>query len=199
MAIPGAIGHFYHIQTALTHISRTKSYLSNDFHADIAHWQTLVHSMATRPTYLAEIVQHIPTDLGFTDASGQGAGGVLLNPNRDGKHYVWRLRWPADIIATLVSFANPNGSITNSDLELSALVYQEATFPLICSKFRWRSPAIGSDNTPTVSWSFKEASTINPVVAALLRIRAIANFASSRLPSVFYHPGDLNTMADNAS
>ena len=69
LAIPGAIGHFYHIQKALTHASSTKAYISNDFHADIAHWQTLINAMASRPTYLAEIVQRVPTDLGFTDAS----------------------------------------------------------------------------------------------------------------------------------
>ena len=91
--------------------------------------------MALRPTYIAEIVQRVPTDLGFTDASGQGAGGVWLNPNRDGRHYVWRLKWPADIIAALVSFNNPNGSVTNSDLELAALILQEATFPLLCEKY----------------------------------------------------------------
>jgi hypothetical protein len=77
LAIPGAIGHFYHIQKALTHASTTSAYLSNDFHEDIAHWRTLVNAMALRPTYIAEIVQRIPTDLGFTDASGQGAGGGL--------------------------------------------------------------------------------------------------------------------------
>ena len=75
LVIPGAIGHFYHIQKALTHASPKMAYLSNDFHADIAHWRTL-HSMATRSTYMVEIVQRIPTDFGFTDASGQSAGGV---------------------------------------------------------------------------------------------------------------------------
>ena len=159
LAIPSAIGYFYNIQKALTHASSTTSYLSNAFHEDIAHWRTLINAMALRPTYTTEIVQRVPTDFGFTDASGQGAGGVWLNPNRDGRHYIWRLKWPADIIAALVSFTNPNSSITNSDLELAALVLQEATFPLLCDDSQWRAPATGSDNTPTVSWSFKEPST----------------------------------------
>ena len=199
LAIPGAIGHFYHIQMALTKANRRTAYLSKGFHQDIAHWRLLCSRMKHRPTYLAEIVQRLPTDLGYTDASGTGGGGVWLDPNADGIHHVWRLQWPADIKADLVSFANPSGRITNSDLELAALVLHEATFPTICNSTAWRAPLTGSDNTPTVAWTFKEVATINPVVANLLRIRSIVNSNSSITPVVFYHPGHLNTMADDAS
>ena len=199
LAIPGAIGHFYHIQMALTKANRRTAYLSKDFHNDIAHWRLLCSRMKHRPTYLAEIVQRLPTDIGYTDASGLGGGGVWLNPNADGVHHVWRLPWPADIKADLVSLDNPSGHITNSDLELAALVLHEATFTTICNSSAWRAPLTGSDNTPTVAWTFKEAATINPVVANLLRIRSIVNSNSSITPAVFYHPGVLNTMADDAS
>ena len=91
LAIPGAIGHFYHIQMALTKANRRTAYLSKGFHQDIAHWRLLCSRMKHRPTYLAEIVQRLPTDLGYTDASGTGGGGVWLDPNVDGIHHVWRL------------------------------------------------------------------------------------------------------------
>lgn len=109
------------------------------------------------------------------------------------------MQCPADIIAALVSFDNPYGTITNSDLELVALVLHVATFPLMCSVSLWRASSTGSNNTPTVAWSFKEASGINPVVEALLRVHTVANSASLLSPSVFYHLGDLDTMADDAS
>ena len=157
-----------------------------------------MEEMKTRPTYLAEIVHRVATDMGYTDASGQGAGGVWLTPNSDGISYVWRLQWPNDIVEDLVSFKNPSGRITNSDLELAALVLQEATFPSISDQPAWRSPTSGSDNTPTVSWTFKEASIVNPVVADLLRIRSTINRTACITPSVFYHPGILNTIADDA-
>ena len=76
LAIPVAIGHFYHIQMALTKANRRTAYLSKDFHRDVAHWRLLCSRMKQRPTYLAEIVQRLPTDLGYTDVSGSGAGGV---------------------------------------------------------------------------------------------------------------------------
>ena len=81
-----------------------------------------------RPTYLAEIAQRLATDVGYTDASGLGCKGVWIYPNEDFVHYVWRLHWPEDIKANLVSSDNPQGQITNSDLELATLVLQEATF-----------------------------------------------------------------------
>ena len=84
--------------------------------------------METRTTYIAEIVHRLATDLGFVDASGFGASGVLLDPNSDGEHCA---EWTPDVIADLVSWDNPKRRITNSDLELAALVVQEATFPLI--------------------------------------------------------------------
>ena len=140
--------------------------------------------MRKRPTYIAEIVQRLPTDLGYTDASGKGLGGVWLDINHPGPHYVWRLQWPKDITDDLVSLTNPGGRITNSDLELVALVLQEATFHLVSLAPAWRAPSTGSDNTPTVSWTFKEASTINPVVANLLRIRSITNRAAHITPSL---------------
>ena len=83
------------------------------------------------PTHLVEIVQRPPTDLGYIDALGSGGGGVWLNPDVDVIHHVWGLQWPAVIQADLVSFTNLSGRITNSDLELAALVLHEATFPTI--------------------------------------------------------------------
>ena len=151
--------------------------------------------MKHHTTNLAEIVQRLPTDPGYTDALGSGGGGVWLNPNVDGIHHVWRLQWHTNIQADFISFANPTGRITNSDLELAALVLHEATFPTVCkSSACWRAPLTGSDNTPTVAWTFEEAATINPVVANLLRIHSIVNTNSSITPAVFYHLGPLNTI-----
>ena len=57
----------------------------------------------------------------------------------------------------------------------------------------------GSDNTPTVSWSTREASTINLVVADLLRIHALHSRKLFLNNSIFYHLGKENSMADDAS
>ena len=123
---------------------------------------------ASWPTHLAEIVCRETTHLGFCDASGLGGGGVWLDPARTGQNLVWRLPWPPDIVTSLISLTNPQGTNTNSDLELAALILQEATLLKAVPKANMAAPRSGSDNTPTVSWSMHEASMINLVVADLL-------------------------------
>ena len=76
-------------------------------------------------------------------------------------------------MADLVSSNNPQGRIANSDLELAALVFQDAIFPFVRTNPTWWDPFTGSNNSPTVAWMFREASTINPVVADLLRLRSL--------------------------
>ena len=85
------------------------------------------------------------------------------------------------------------------NLELTALVLQEATLLKAVPKASMAALRSGSDNTLTVSWSMHEASMINPVVADLLRIRALHSRKFFSNPSVFYHPAQENCMADNAS
>ena len=125
LAIPGAVGHFYNLHRSLTaahHAHPATAYVTSGFHCDLRFWRRLCAEMHTRPTYLAEIVQRLPTGIGFMDASGLGAGGVWIDPNEDGRNYVWRLPCPEDIQTDHVSFDNPQGRITNSDPELAALV-----------------------------------------------------------------------------
>ena len=65
------------------------------------------------------------------------------------------------------------GTITNSDLELSSLVLHEATLIAAVPNASLAAPNSWSENNPTVSWSTKEAPTINLVVADLLCIRTL--------------------------
>ena len=104
--------------------------------------------MSTRPNYLAEIVQRLASALGFTDALGMGAGDVWIDPNDDSHNFVWWFEWSEDIWNDLVSWDNPKGRITNSNLELAVLVLQESVFPLVCTNWEWYTPVTDSDNTP---------------------------------------------------
>ena len=86
---------------------------------------------------------------------------------------MWRNPWPPDIIKVLISDKNPEGNLTNSNLELAVLVLHEATLLDTCPEATIAALQLGSDDMPTVSWSTREASTINPVFAELLCIRAL--------------------------
>ena len=128
-----------------------------------------------------------------------GTGGVWIDPNNDGVNRVWQVQLPADIVAELFIFDKPKGAITNSDIELEALVLQESISLWITKAPAWHTPTSGSDNTPTVSWSFKDAAKINTVVPDLLIIWSSHNRDHRLSPSVLYHPGTLNTIADDTS
>ena len=149
---------------------------------------------------MAELVQLLPTALGFYDALGTGeGGGVGIDPDGTGENFVWSVQWTEYIFSDLVTRDNTSGGITNSYLELAALVLQESCFLIICSRPDWHAPLTGSNNMPTVSLCFREASTVNTIVANLLCIRAETNSGDLLTLSVFYQPGPLNTMADDSS
>ena len=95
----------------------------------------------------------------------------------------------------LVLDNNPGGALTNSDLEIFALVLHEVTPLEICPEANMAAPRSISDNSPTVSRSMREASTTNPVAADLLCIHTLylIFFLYSLL---FYHHGQENCMAD---
>ena len=98
---------------------------------------------------------------------------MWLDPAGTGRNLVWWHPWTEDVTSKLVLSTNPHGAITNSDLELTTLVLQEATLHKAPPKDRMAALRSGSDNTPTVSWSTRKALMINLVVADLLRIRAL--------------------------
>ncbi|KAL7548224.1 hypothetical protein ACHAWF_016570 [Thalassiosira exigua] len=84
-------------------------------------------NISKRPTRMAKLISLAPSTEGHHDTSGTGKGEVwfpssLLVPRR-GCHacqpLLWRLRWPEYITKRLVTESNPNGTITNSDLELA--------------------------------------------------------------------------------
>ena len=173
LSVLGEVAHLYHIQRALAQAGTDKAWLSPDFYRDIADWRMLTEQTASQPTHLAKIIRRKPTHLGFFNASGLGGGGVWLDPPSLGKDLVWRHPWPEDIISNLVSSKKREGTITNSDMELVGLVLYEATLLAAEPDSSLAAPNSGSDNTPTVSWITKEAPTINPMVAGLLRIRTL--------------------------
>ena len=108
--------------------------------------------------------------MGFCYASSLEAGSVWLDPAKYGSNLVWLHPWPPDIIANLVLSKNLEGRITNSDLELAFLVLHKATLLEAAPTSRMAVPNSESDNTSTVLWITREASTIKPQEAEFLCI-----------------------------
>ena len=61
---------------------------------------------------------------------------------------MWRVEWPDAIRATLATTNNPNGTITNSDLELAGAVLPILVLEAMVT-LEDCNTMLASDNTPT--------------------------------------------------
>jgi hypothetical protein len=212
LAIPGSRGLFSHMQEALRHRAAGKMRLAlcKGVHDALQDFRLLHQDLTRRPTRLYELVPLPPTITGAHDASGRGMGGALLpgptaiprmwdGEASSGSHpVVWRATFPPDITASLVSWANPAGTITNSDLELAgSLAHHDAAVQ--CFDLRERTILSKTDNTPTLFWQRKGSTTTTGPPAYLLRAQALHQRHHRYVPRHDYLPGVENLMSDDAS
>ena len=110
-----------------------------------------------------------------------------------------RRPWPPYIINNLILAINPEGQLTNSNIEITALILHKATLPTAVTEERMAAPRSGSYNIPTVSWSTRKAFTINLVVDDFLYIHTLYSRQFFLNPPVFCHLGQENCMTYDAS
>jgi hypothetical protein len=161
----------------------------------------LIQELSRRPTHVSELVDGDPDYIGFCDASAFGAGGVWFSGSKSLRPSVWRVEFPSDITRQVVSDSNPNGALTNSDLELAGVLLHYAALEQLVPDLSHVQVAIGCDNTPAVAWTQRMATRASsPVAYRLLRGLAMRQRATHAAPPAIYHvAGDQNTLADVAS
>jgi hypothetical protein len=163
-----------------------------DFH-------TLIKIMCTRPTFCRELVPNTPDYVGYCDASKLGAGGVWMSGTKFVRPTVWRLEFPSNIRERVVSVNNPDGDITNSDLEMAGLVAEYLVLEHLTS-LKFAHTAAWCDNTPTVSWANKLSSSKSMVAARLVWALAMRLHVHQASPLVTWSIAGINNiMADTAS
>lgn len=205
--LPAAAGFFTPINRALKldENGRPPRYIGlgkqSEVREALLDLTVLLKLLSRRPTHVKELVPDMPKFAGYHDAAAEGAGGVWFSLEQVMNPLVWHLPFPDDIKNNVVSFDNPKGSITNSDLELAAEVFALAVIlnkaPII------KHQALGTlcDNTPTVSWVARMASkATSPISGRLLKGLAILLYSHHAGPLITVHvPGPKNIMADIAS
>lgn len=199
-AIPGLRGLFSLMQEALRHDTRARIPLSAELHDFLDDLRTLVASLEERPTRLREIVPTDPFLVGACDAAGVGMGGVAFLPRLNGppQPILWRAPFPADVQQSLVSFDNPAGTISNSDLELAGTI---AHHDVLVHALDVREKTIYTltDNTPAAAWQSKGSTTTTGPAAYLLRLQALHQRQYRYAVRVSHIPGPANSMADDCS
>ena len=131
-----------------------------------------LQTSVSAPTKCSHLVPAWPDYVGIKDASKQGVGGIIVGENKAVPPTVFRLEWPEDIKQDVISKANPNGSITNSDLEMAGLILLWLVMESVCDTLDGAHVALFSDNSPTVHWVERMASRHS--LAAMQLIRALA-------------------------
>lgn len=159
--------------------------------------RALIHASTEKPTRCRQLVSAWPDFIGVKDASGHGVGGVIVGECLPCPPTVFRLQWPADISADIMSDKNPDGTITNSDLEMAGLLLLFCVMESVCGPLRERHLGLFSDNSPTVSWVRRMASRRSLVAEQLIRGLALRMKICGASPLTPFHiRGVYNSMTD---
>ncbi len=174
--------------------------INNLVRRSLRDWLALATDVLDHPVPLAHLVPMPPTFLGATDASKAGMGGFWLPTTLHPpcSPLVWRAPFSSNIQRALVSVTNPQGSVTNSDLELAALI----TGASIAARRSGVNPTVlqcAINNTPALAWTTRgSTSSITPPAFLLRHLAQVARQQNFALHAV-YTPGLTNTLADFCS
>ena len=135
--------------------------------------RTFLRESVSSPTKCRNLVPGWPDYVGITDASGHGAGGCIIGENKSVPSTIFRFQWPPDISTAIISDDNPDGSITNSDLEMAGLLLLWLVMEDVCLTLTNAHVALFSDNSPTVHWVQRLAAKHSHVAMQLVRALAL--------------------------
>jgi hypothetical protein len=164
---------------------------------DLAH---MVADLATRPTHVKELVPGDDHYTGYCDACAAGAGGVWLSGDLNLRPIVWRVQFSTYITHQVISDSNPRGTLTNSDLEMAAVLLHYMVLQQEVD-LRYIRTGVWSDNTPTVAWTKRMADrSQGPTAGRLLRgLAAVQRSVHAGPLTLGSIAGIQNDMADVAS
>jgi hypothetical protein len=159
--------------------------------------RTFLRDSVDTPNACRSLVTAWPDNIGITDVSGSGLGGVILGENMGVTPTVFRLEWPKDISNNIISDSNPNGAITNSDLEMAGLLMLWLVMESICPALENAHVALFSDNSPTVHWVQRLAAKHSKIAIQLVRALALRLQLAKASPLTPLHiAGVDNSMTD---
>jgi len=192
----GSDGYFSLLQEALMRPVGGRIRLTSALKEQLHLFRDLLLGHESRPTELEELVPGVDINIGACDAAKPGRGGVWFL--HDGRAVVWREPYPQKVQDQVVSLASPNGSLTNSDLELEGTILQHFVLGKI-TPVAGETSYTGCDNTPAVMWRQKGSSTTQRTRARLLRLASGLRRHQRAHHRIGHLAGTDNQMADDAS
>lgn len=201
MAFQGARHLFSILQHVLVDQRGHRLKLSPLVKQALKDWEQLAHQIHHHPVPITNLVPRPPHYLTAVDASKQGMGGFWLPTNitLDSQPCVWRASFLPHVTNRLVSTANPLGYVTNSDLELTALITGASTLARSTPNLPHYHIHIATDNSPTQAWVSKGSTSSITMPAFLLCHLAQQCRAHRFVLTPHFTPGTTNTIADFCS
>jgi hypothetical protein len=200
-ALYGGEHLFSILQQAFQSAKHNRITLTALLKAMLHDWLVLADTMTKYPVPIHALVPRAPDIVTATDASRVGMGGFWLQPSPHTPQHIpvlWRTAFDTDIQSQLITAANPNGTITNSDLELAAIITGTS---LANHHLPIAHPSIlvASDNIPAVTWCKKGSTSSTTPAAFLLHLLANTRRAAPYTVQPLYIPGHTNQIADCCS
>ncbi len=195
IGIPGSEGQFSLLQAALTATSDNHIRVSAAVRQQLETFLDLLDD-EHRPAHMEELVAGDPVHIGACDAAKMGMGGVWFTD--DGRALLWREPFSAAIQQALISYDNPTGTLTNSDLELAGTIMHQAVLADHAVVLGETAHTL-CDNTPAVAWRDSGSSTTTAAHAYLLRLAALQRKKQRCNHRISHISGEDNRMADDAS
>ena len=164
---------------------------------ELEGWRTFLKEALVEPTKCSQLITRHPDIIGIVDAAKEGVGGVVVGENEAIQPTVFRLEWPDEVRALLISESNPNGKITNSDLECAGGLLLWLVIEHVLPTLQDRHVALLNDNSPTVSWLRRMNSRHSKTAAAILRVLSVRLKLARASPLIPMHiPGPENSISD---
>ena len=106
--------------------------------------------------------------------------------------------FPKDIVESLVSWANPQGTVNNSELEVAGgVVHSDCVAQ--CFVMKERTTLARTDATAGLCWQRKGSATCTSAPAHLLRLQAMHQRFHRYVPRVDFVSGVDNLISDRPS
>ena len=198
IGVPAARGLFTDINKVIRKAPRTVYVQRNKpVLAAVRGFRTLLQEAHKNPTKCRQLIVGHPDYIGIMDAAKEGMGGVIIGENSACEPTVFRFEWPKEVQNEVVSNDNPNGSITNSDLEMAGLLLCWLVLEYVAPDLYHKHVALFCDNSPTVAWVRKMAAKGSRVAGELLMALALRMKIRAASPLTALHiAGEQNSISD---
>ena len=171
--------------------------VGSDVYQELLAWRTLLRDILNQPTKCTELVSGHPDVIGIVDAAKEGVGGIVVGENLAIVPIVFRLEWPKEVRTLVISDNNPEGKITNSDLECAGGLLLWLVMEQVVPSLENRHVALLNDNSPTISWLQKMNSRHSKTAAAILRVLSMRLRLARASPLIAMHiAGEENSISD---